>query len=51
MESDEPADMVVYDMLGRAVAQKRQATRNEFRLTSGLYVVKVNDETIKAVVK
>ena len=51
VERDEPADMVVYDMLGRAVAQKRQAIRNEFHLTSGLYVVKVNDETIKAVVK
>ena len=50
VESDEPADIVVYDMLGRAVAQKLQATHYEFYLKSGLYVVKVNSVAMKAVV-
>lgn len=51
VESDEPADIVVYDMLGRAVAQKRQTLHGEFNLKAGLYVVKVSETAIKAVVK
>ena len=51
VESDEPADIVIYDMLGRAVAQKRQVLHSEFYLKSGLYVVKVDGVTIKVVVK
>lgn len=51
VESNEPADIEVYDMLGRIVAQKRQATRGEFPLTSGVYVVKVNGAATKAVVR
>ena len=51
VESDEPADIVVYDMLGRAVAQNRQVLQGEFKLTQGIYVVKVNGVATKAVVK
>jgi len=51
VESDEPADIVVYDMLGRAVAQKRQATHGEFYLKSGLYVVKVDGVATKTIVR
>ena len=51
VECDEPADIVVYDMLGRAVAQKRQVLHSEFCLKSGLYVVKVGERAMKAVVK
>jgi hypothetical protein len=51
VESNEPANIEVYDMLGRIVAQKRQATRGEFLLTSGVYVVKVNGAATKAVVR
>ena len=51
IECDEPADIVIYDMLGRAVAQKRQVLHSEFYLKSGLYVVKVDGVATKAVVK
>ena len=51
VECDDPADIVVYDMLGRAVAQKRQVLQSEFCLKSGLYVVKVGESAMKAVVK
>lgn len=51
VECDEPADIVVYDMLGRDVAQKRQVLHSEFYLKSGVYVVKVGERAIKAVVK
>ena len=51
VESNEPANIEVYDMLGRIVAQKRQATRGEFLLTPGVYVVKVDGAATKAVVR
>ena len=51
VECEAPVDIVVYDMLGRIVAQKRQATHSEFYLKSGVYVVKVGERAIKAVVK
>ena len=51
VESNELADIVVYDMLGRTMTQKRQATHGEFHLTPGIYVVKVNNQAIKAVVQ
>lgn len=51
VESNEPADIEVYDMLGRIVAQKLQATRGEFFLTPGVYVVKVDGAATKAVVR
>ena len=51
VECDDPADIVIYDMLGRAVAQKRQVLHSEFCLKSGLYVVKVGERAMKAVVK
>ena len=51
VECDDPADIVVYDMLGRAVAQKRQVLQSEFCLKSGLYVVKVGERAMKMVVK
>jgi hypothetical protein len=50
-ECDGPADIMVYDMLGRVVAQKRQVLHSEFCLKSGLYVVKVGESAMKAVVK
>ena len=51
VECDEPADIVVYDMLGRVVAQMRQVLHSAFYLKSGLYVVKVGESAMKAVVK
>jgi hypothetical protein len=51
VECEAPVNIVVYDMLGRIVAQKRQATHSEFYLKSGVYVVKVGERAIKAVVK
>ena len=51
VECDDPADIVVYDMLGRSVAQKRQVLQSEFCLKSGLYVVKVGEMATKVVVK
>ena len=51
VECDGPADIMVYDMLGRVVAQKRQVLHSEFCLKSGLYVVKVGESAMKAVVK
>lgn len=50
VECEDPADIVVYDMLGRIVAQKRQVLHSEFYLTPGIYVVKVDEMTIKVVV-
>ena len=51
VECEAPADIEVYDMLGRIVAQKRQATHGEFLLTTGVYVVKVDGAATKAVVR
>ena len=51
VECDDPADIVIYDMLGRAVAQKRQVLQSEFCLKSGLYVVKVGERAMKVAVK
>ena len=37
--SEQPADIIVYDMLGRRVASKSQTQQCEFSLTPGLYLV------------
>ena len=51
VESPEPADVTVYDLLGRVVAAKAQASYCEFRLTPGLYIVGSGTAMVKAVVR
>ena len=51
VESLEPADVRVYDLLGRMVAQQNQVSKSEFNLTSGLYIVCVDNARVKVIVK
>ena len=49
VESSTPTDIVVYDLLGRNIAKKTQATSCHFCLKPGLYVVKAGSATVKVV--
>ena len=49
VESPTPTDIVVFDLLGRSVAQESQATSFQLRLKPGLYVVKAGSATVKVV--
>lgn len=51
VENDAVADIQVFDMLGRLVAQQNQVTQCRFNLKPGVYVVKVGNASVKAVVK
>lgn len=51
VENDAVADIQVFDMLGRLVAQQNQVTQCRFNLKPGVYVVKSNDASMKTVVK
>lgn len=49
--NEKPADVLVYDLLGRLVAQERQTSQCEFNLTPGLYVVSNGNTKVKVIVK
>lgn len=49
--NDQPADVTVYDLLGRVVASQRQALQCEFSLTPGLYIVNSGNARVKVIVK
>ena len=49
VESPTPTDIVVFDLLGRSVAQKNHTTSFLIRLKPGLYVVKAGSATVKVV--
>ena len=49
VESPTPTDIVIFDLLGRSVAQKNQTTSFLIRLKPGLYVVKAGNATVKVV--
>lgn len=51
IENDVVADIQVFDMLGRIVAQQSQVTQCQFHLKPGVYVVKAENASVKAVVK
>ena len=51
VENDNIADIQVFDMLGRLVAQQNQVTQCRFNLKPGVYVVKAGNASVKAVVK
>lgn len=51
VENDAVADIQVFDMLGRLVAQQNQVARCQFHLKPGIYVVKAGGASVKAVVK
>lgn len=51
VELDQPADVTVYDLLGRVVASKSQISHGEFYLTPGLYIVGNGTSMVKAVVR
>ena len=51
VELDQPADITVYDLLGRVVAAKSQISHGEFNLTPGLYMVGNGTSMVKAVVR
>ena len=51
VENLEPADVMVYDMLGRVVASKNQTLQCEFNLTPGLYIVNNGKTRMKVIVK
>ena len=51
VESAEPADVTVYDLLGRRVAFQKNAIHCEFQLNAGLYLVGNGTSFVKAVVR
>lgn len=51
VENAKPADVTVYDLLGRVIANKTQEQRCSFDLRPGLYLVGNGTRVIKAVVK
>ena len=51
VENDTVADIQVFDMLGRLVAQQNQVAQCKFNLKPGVYVVKAGNASVKAVVK
>lgn len=51
VECQEPADVTVYDMLGRTVASKCQVSKSEFSLPQGLYIVSNGTSVAKVVVR
>ena len=51
IENDNIADIQVFDMLGRLVAQQNQVAQCKFNLKPGVYVVKAGNASVKAVVK
>ena len=51
VENMEPADVMVYDMLGRVVASKNQTLKCEINLTPGLYIVNNGKTRMKVIVK
>lgn len=51
VESMAPADITVYDLLGRVVASKTQTQQCEFSLKPGLYLVGNGTGVVKAVVE
>lgn len=50
VENDQPADISVFDVLGRVVASENQTTRCEFNLTPGLYIVGDSKSRVKVIV-
>ena len=48
---EQPADITVFDMLGRKIAFKAQVEQCEFSLTPGLYLVSNGIQTIKVSVR
>ena len=50
VENDQPADISVFDVLGRVVASENQTTRCEFNLTPGLYIVGYSKSRLKVIV-
>ena len=51
VENDTVADIQVFDMLGRLVAQQNQVAQCKFNLKPGVYVVKAGNASVKVVVK
>ena len=51
VENDVAADIQVFDMLGRIVAQQSRVAQCQFHLKPGVYVVKADNASVKAVVK
>ena len=49
VESPTPTNFVVYDLLGRKVAERTQVTNCHISLKPGLYMVKVGSSTVKVV--
>ncbi len=50
VENDAPADVMVFDMLGRTVASRKAALQSSFELRPGLYLVGNGTNTLKVVV-
>ena len=51
VESPTPTDLVVYDLLGRSVANESQTTQCRISLKPGLYVVKAGNAVVKVVLE
>lgn len=51
VESQEPSNVDVYDLLGRVVAQHTQVSKCAFSLTPGLYVVRMDNACKKVIVQ
>ena len=49
--SEQPADITVFDLLGRVVASEKQTQQCEFSLNPGLYVVGNGNVRVKVIVK
>ena len=51
VESQEPSNVEVYDLLGRVVAQQTQVSKCTFSLIPGLYIVRMDSASKKVIVK
>lgn len=49
--NDQPADITVFDLMGRVVASETQTQQCEFNLTPGLYIVGNGKAKMKVIVK
>ena len=51
VENAEPMDVTVYDLLGRVIASRKNASSCEFQLNAGLYLIGNGTSFVKAVVR
>ena len=51
IESESNHDITIYDLTGRALASQSQVSNSQFSLKQGLYIVKIDNISIKTIVR